>query len=85
MACESDQTDEPTSRELFQIATRVAVMEEKMNTQQAKFDAMIERFHSTIERFQKESAQRDKDNLRWMIGFWIGAIVVIGIIVRWPA
>ncbi len=32
-----------------------------------------------------EAAKRDKDNLRWQIGLWVAAVVIIGILVRWPA
>ncbi len=28
--------------------------------------------------------KRDKDNTRWQIGNWVAAIVVLGILVRWP-
>ncbi len=32
-----------------------------------------------------EAAKRDKDNTRWQIGLWVAAIVVLGILIRWPA
>ena len=32
-----------------------------------------------------EAARRDKDNTRWQIGLWVAAIVVLGILIRWPA
>ncbi len=31
-----------------------------------------------------ELAKRDKDNLRWQIGMWVAAVVVIGVLIRWP-
>ncbi len=31
-----------------------------------------------------EFAKRDKDNLRWQIGMWVAAVVVIGVLIRWP-
>ncbi len=31
-----------------------------------------------------EAAKRDKDNLRWQIGLWVAAVVIIGVILRWP-
>ncbi len=32
-----------------------------------------------------EAAKRDKDNLRWQIGLWVAAVVIIGVMLRWPA
>ncbi len=31
-----------------------------------------------------EAAKRDKDNLRWQIGLWVAAVVIIGVMLRWP-
>ncbi len=35
-------------------------------------------------RCDAEAAKRDQGNLRWQIGLWISAMVVIGIMIRWP-
>ncbi len=32
-----------------------------------------------------EAAKRDKDNLRWQVGLWIAAVVVLGFIIRLSA
>ncbi len=35
--------------------------------------------------WKTDMAQRDKDNLRWSIGLWVAAVVIIGVLIRWPA
>ena len=32
-----------------------------------------------------EHARRNKDNLIWQDGLWIVAIVILGVLIRWPA
>ena len=32
-----------------------------------------------------DMARRDKDNLRWQIGLWVAAVVILGVIIRWPS
>lgn len=49
----------------------IAVLEEKMNT--------------SYERLWADMAKRDKDNQRWMIGLWVAAIVILGVIIRLPS
>ncbi len=52
------------------LARQVAVLEERMNT--------------SYERLRADIAQRDKDNMRWHIGLWLAAVVVLGFLIRWP-
>ena len=42
-------------------------------------------YKTDIARLAEDIAKRDKDNLRWMIGLWIVAIVVLGFVIRLPA
>jgi len=63
--------------ETAKLSERISVLEERMNTHQAEY-------RTDIARLAEDSAKRDKDNLRWQVGLWIAAIVIIGIIVRWP-
>ena len=35
-------------------------------------------------RHDTEAARRNKDNLRWLIGLWVAATVVVGVLIRWP-
>ncbi len=51
------------------------------NAEAAKRDA--ERNAEAAKR-DAELAKRDKDNLRWQIGMWVAAVVVIGVLIRWP-
>ena len=49
-----------------------------MKTMQAEYK-------TDIARLAEDMAKRDKDNLRWMIGLWIAAIVVLGFVIRLSA
>jgi len=31
-----------------------------------------------------EAGKRDRDNLRWQIGLWVAAVVILGFIIRFP-
>ena len=68
-----------------QLARQLAVLEERMNTHQATYETALERLERRMAERDAESAKRDKDNLRWQVGLWIAAVVIIGILVRWPA
>ena len=68
-----------------EIDKRLAVMEERMNTMQAEYKTDIARLAEEAAKRDVEAARRDKDNLRWQVGLWIAAIVILGILIRWPA
>ncbi len=59
------------------LARQVAVLEERMKTRQAEYE-------SALDRFRADMAQRDKDNMRWHVGLWLAAVVVLGFLIRWP-
>ena len=48
-----------------------------MNTMKAEYK-------TDIARLAEDAAKRDKDNLRFHIGLWIAAVVVLGVLIRWP-
>ncbi len=50
----------------------------------AKRDAEAARRDVEAARRDVEAAKRDKDNLRWQIGLWVAAVVIIGVILRCP-
>ena len=68
-----------------QLARQLVVLEERMNTHQATYETALERLERRMAERDAEAAKRDKDNLRWQVGLWIAAVVIIGILVRWPA
>ena len=68
-------TDGPTPHGLSE---RIARLEERMKTMQAEYK-------TDIARLAEDLAKRDKDNLRWTIGLWIAAIVVLGFVIRLSA
>lgn len=67
--------DGPTPHELSE---RIVRLEERMKTMQAEYK-------TDIARLAEDIAKRDKDNLRWLIGLWIAAIVVLGFVIRLSA
>ena len=62
----------------------VAVLEGRMNTTQAEYRTDIARLAEDMAKRDAEAAKRDKDNLRWQVGLWIAAVVVVGVLIRWP-
>ena len=72
-----------------EIDKRLAVLEERMNTMQAEYKTDIARLAEDAAkretRLVEDMAKRDKENTRWQIGLWIAAIVILGILIRWPA
>jgi len=56
------------------LATR-AELAERMKTMQAEYK-------TDIARLAEDIAKRDRDNTRWMVGLWIAAIVVLGVVIR---
>ncbi len=75
-------TDGPTPHELSE---RIARLEERMKTMQAEYKTDIARLAEDQAKRDTEAARRDKDNLRWQVGLWIAAIVVLGFIIRLSA
>ncbi len=78
-------------------AKEIAVLEEKINTKQAKYATAAEKLtgetRAAIEGLRTDMAKRDierdaethrrdKDNLRLQIGLWVAAIVILGFIIR---
>ena len=60
-----------------------------MKTMQADLSASLERNNAAFERLRadmathrEDAAKRDKDNLRWQIGLWIAAVVILGFLIR---
>ena len=55
-----------------------------MNTMHAEYKTEIGRLAEDSAKRDAEAAKRDKDNLRFHIGLWIAAVVVLGVLIRWP-
>ena len=79
----------PDNREL---AHRIALLEERMNTHSAENETALERMNtfltSRFDGLQIEIANRGKATIQWMAGLVLGAamliIAVLGILIRWP-
>ncbi len=67
-------SDEPDNREL---AKRFELLKKD-------FEIMQANLNSTLNEMRAEADRRDKDNTRWQIGLWLAAIVVLGLLIRWP-
>ena len=52
---------------------------------QAEYKTDIARLAEDMAKRDTEAVKRDKDNLRWQVGLWIAAIVVLGFIIRFSA
>jgi len=70
--------------DLQEINTRLAVLEERMNTLKAentsaqeRLNATLERFHTAMAELKTENAKRDKDNQRWIIGLVLGCTAIV--------
>ena len=71
--------------ETARLSERISVLEEKMNTRQAEYESALDRLRADMAASREDMAKRDKDNLRWQIGLWVAAVVIIGVIIRWPS
>jgi len=58
------------------LAKGIAVLEERMKTLQSDLQGTLERFRADTADWKTDMAQRDKDNLRWTIGFGVAQIAV---------
>ena len=63
---------------------KLAVLEERMKTMQAEYKTDIAMLAADNAKRDAEHAKRDKDNLRWQVGLWIAAVVILGVLIRWP-
>ena len=82
------------------VSKELATLREQMNTHQAKYEGALDRFRTDMaknqgafERLRTDMAKRDADTaqreinrLRWMIGMWIAGVLVtiaaLGIFIR---
>jgi len=65
----------------------MARLEERMNTMKATYEGALDRNNAAFERmradmatYREDAVKRDKDNLRWVVGLFIAAIVIIPIL-----
>jgi len=65
--------NEPANHE---ISERIAVLEERMKTNYAETESVLDRLRADMADWKTDMARRDKDNLHWTIGFGIAQIAV---------
>ncbi|MCY4167206.1 MAG: hypothetical protein OXE82_02880 [Rhodobacter sp.] len=82
--------------DIHALSERLAVQEERMKTMQAEYDGALDRLRADMAahradmaahredaaKHREDAAKRDKDNLRWLIGLWIAAVVILGVLIR---
>ena len=80
---------EPTA---YELSERTAILEERMNTVKAEYESALQALRTDMKQLdadmakrEAESARRDKENFRWLIGLWIAAVIVLGVLIRWPS
>ena len=63
-----------------------------MNTIKAEHESALQALGTDMKQLkadmakrEAESARRDKENFRWLIGLWIAAVIVLGVLIRWPS
>ncbi len=65
---------------------RMARLEERMNTMQARYEGALERLRTDIATGREDAVKRDKANIQWLVGTVFGAailiITVLGLLLR---
>ena len=55
---------------------------------QAETSTAFERLQTDLAKRDADLAKRDKDNVRWQVGLWLGAVIliiaVLGVLIRLP-
>lgn len=62
-----------------------AAVRAEMEAVHSRIDASFAQMREDVAKREESIAKREKDNLRWQIGLWVATVVILGIIVRWPA
>ncbi|MCY3996873.1 MAG: hypothetical protein OXF07_12095 [Rhodobacter sp.] len=53
-----------------------------MSTMHAEYESALDRLRADMAAHREDAAKRDRDNLRWLIGLWIAAVVILGVLIR---
>lgn len=65
------------SLDLQTINTRMAVLEERMNSMKAQNESAVDRMNALLADLRTDNAKRDKDNQRWIIGLVLGCTAIV--------
>ncbi len=68
-----------------ELAKQIAVLKQTMETHKQEYKTDIARLAEQMAKRDIETHKRDKDNLRWQLGLWVAAIVILGFIIRFPS
>ncbi len=74
--------DAPDNREL---AHRIELLKKDFDVLKADISAKLDENKGAMDRLRADMERRDKENQRWIIGLFIATIVILGILIRWPA
>ena len=71
---------------IHEVSKDLTRLREQMNTHQAKYEGALDRFRADMEKFRADMAQRESNRMQWLIGMWIGGVLVtiaaLGIFIR---
>ena len=56
---------------------RIDLLEERMNTHEARIDSTLNALRTDMERFNTEAVKRSDAQTKWMIGIVVAAVVII--------
>lgn len=68
-----------------QNALSIAEIKGEMKAIRAENEAMESRIDASLAKMRADMERRDKENQRWIVGLFIATIVILGILIRWPA
>jgi len=63
--------------DLQEINTRLAVLEERMNSMKAQNESAVDRMNALLADLRTDNVKRDKDNQRWIIGLVLGCTAIV--------
>lgn len=67
-------TEGPDNRELEK---QIAVLEERVNTHEARIDSTLNAMRTDIERINTDAAKRSDTQTKWIIGAVVAAVIII--------
>ena len=56
---------------------RIDILEERMNTHEARIDSTLNALRTDMKRFNTEASKRSDAQTKWMIGIIVAAVVII--------
>ncbi len=58
---------------------------DRLRADMANWKTDMAEWKTDMTEWKTDMVKRDKDNLRWQVGLWVAAIVILGFIIRFPS